>query len=326
MLSTSNPFIQRLIEINRRTPKRLVLPESSDPRVVAAAETLIREKAVSKLFLFSPEQKSLAPFSSSIEWVNGNALVEKTAESIRKRLAARGKSMDEKELRTIAANPLDQAAYLVSSGQGDAAVSGCVHTTADVIRAALRGIGLAPGIKTLSSCFAMLRADHAYMFADCGVVVDPTVEQLCDIAQATVDMQKALFPDVFPRVAFLSFSTKASADHPFATKMRDAAALFQKRCPNVASDGELQFDAAFDLAVGQRKAPGSAVAGQANCFIFPDLNAGNIGYKIAQRLGGFDAYGPLLQGTAKPFLDLSRGASADDIVVSCLIALLRAQT
>lgn len=324
MAQTTNPFIQRLLDLNRKNPKKLVLPESDDARVVAAAEVLLREKVVSRLFLFGPENKALASYAQSIEWLRADSLVAGAAASIRAQAAARGKNFDDKELLAIAGQRLDQAAYLLSSGQADAVVSGCVHTTADVIRAALRGVGLAKGIKTLSSCFAMLRGDRAYMFADCGVVVEPSVDQLVDIAQATVEMQRALFPELTPKVAFLSFSTKGSADHPLAAKMRDAARLFQQRCPDIASDGELQFDAAFEPSVGQRKAPGSPVAGAANCLIFPDLNAGNIAYKITQRLGGFEAYGPLLQGTAKPFLDLSRGATAGDIVAASLIAILRA--
>jgi len=167
---------------------------------------------------------------------------------------------------------------------------------------------------------------HTYIYADCGVVIDPTVEQLCDIARESVrTWQGVLAGRGDPVVAFLSFSTRGSASHPFQEKMAKAAALFHERHPEIKSDGEMQFDAAFDVAIGNRKCPGSPVPGAANIFIFPDLNAGNIAYKITQRLAGFSAYGPILQGLAKPFSDLSRGATIEDIVTAANISLLRSR-
>jgi phosphotransacetylase len=167
--------------------------------------------------------------------------------------------------------------------------------------------------------------ESVYLYADCGVVIAPTDRQLLDIAETSVATWRRLVPDVPPVVAFLSFSTVGSAKHEHQERMAEAAAAFKARCPDVESDGELQFDAAFDREIGAKKAPGSAVPGRANCFIFPTLDAGNIAYKITQRLAGFEAYGPILQGLAKPFSDLSRGSTDADILASAYVNLIRAR-
>ncbi len=342
MKAETSTFVRKLRQDAKNLGRILALPESTDPRVLEAAFQLLSFGAARGIQLFGEPDHileiakqngiALQSYRQALRWAqpSDTALLQNTRTHFAARAEARGKPLPAHELDALAQSPLEQAAYLLATGQVDAVVAGCVATTADVIRAALRGVGLSEGNKTVSGSFAMVRerpdgTKENFMFADCGVVIDPTAAQLVDIAAATVATHQALFPDETPVVAFLSFSTKGSAQHPHAEKMVQAAAAFQDRFPDIASDGELQFDAAFVPSIGQRKAPDSKAAGRANCFIFPDLDAGNIAYKITQRLAGFDAYGPILQGTAKPYSDLSRGASASDIAVSGLIAMLRAK-
>lgn len=237
-------------------------------------------------------------------------------------------------------DPLDVAALMVASGEADACVAGATRPTADVIRSGLRVIGTTPGTRTVSSSFLFLlpakgpadepvdnEADdaprHHLAYGDCGVIPDPDADQLADIAVATAETFASL-TGLQPRVAMLSFSTKGSADHPSIDKVRRATDHVRAIAPHLEVDGELQFDAAWDALIGSVKAPGSAVAGRANVFVFPDLNSGNIAYKITERLGGARAFGPLLQGLDGVLHDLSRGCSVDDIVNVATIAAVQA--
>jgi phosphate acetyltransferase len=238
--------------------------------------------------------------------------------------------MTEEAASEAVEDPLYFASLLVATGAADASVGGAVRTTADTVRAALHCIGPAPGLKTVSSAFVMIHPDPQWgddgvmVFADCAVMPDPDSVQLAEIAVSAAATFKSIVGGE-PRVALLSFSTKGSAQHPLVDKVSGARSELEARGVDFVFDGDLQFDAALLPKVGEKKAPGSPVAGRANVLVFPDLNAGNITYKAVERLGGARALGPLMQGLAKPANDLSRGCSAGDIVQTSLLSLLQSK-
>ncbi len=318
--------------------KTIVLCEGEDKRVVEAAAK-ITEEGIAKIVLIGNEEecKKVAPGVN----LSGITLIdpltsEKTPEYAKILYEARKtKGMTEEQAKEQAKDRTMFGALMLKAGDVDGYVSGACHSTANTLRPGLQVVKTAPGIKTVSSCFIMIAPQkHEYnpdgvaVFADCAINIEPTAEQLADIAVSSAKTAKAI-AGIEPRVAMLSFSTKGSGNDDKFTqtvpKVQQAVQLAKQMAPELALDGEFQFDAAVAPEVGQLKAPGSKVAGHANVFVFPNINAGNIGYKIAQRFGGYMAIGPVCQGFARPLNDLSRGCSVEDIVATVAVTALQAE-
>lgn len=300
--------------------RTIVLPRSSDERVIKAAEFLTNHNLCKVILI---ENAGMKAVNSSIETINSksHAKLDLYAKAFYEKRKHKGVTID--QAKKIVEDPLFFAASMVSEGNADACVAGSVSTTGDVLRAAIQTIGLKPGSNVVSSIFLMSFEDgRVFTYGDCAVVPYPNSAQLASIA---VDSSASHFKltGEEPRTALLSFSTKGSARHEMVDLVSEALELAKSKNPVLNIDGELQFDAALVDSVGKRKAPNSKVAGNANVFIFPNLDAGNIGYKITERLAGATATGPIIQGLAKPMMDLSRGCSWEDIVnTSCVAALL----
>lgn len=328
--------LKTLLQNAARSQKKIVLSEGADPRAVQAALDA-HNQGVARIVLVGTEadvQAELARAGTGAGTEDGIDIHDPVSSPLRAELAAlfhdlrKHKGVTPEDAEKAALNPHIFAALMVKSGHADGTIGGAVATTAEIVRTAIQVIGPKPGSKLVSSFFLMLLCqDHhprkgAVIFSDSGLVVDPNAEEMAQIALSSAASYAALTGDT-PRVAMLSFSTRGSAKHPAVSKVATATDLAKAQAPDLLIDGELQFDAAFVPDVAARKAKDSPLQGAANVFIFPNLDAGNIAYKIAQRVGGANAIGPVLQGLAKPANDLSRGCSAEDILH--MIAVTAAQ-
>lgn len=328
--------IEKIKAKAKRDVKHIVLPEGTEPRTVQASAKILAEGVAKVTLLGNQAEIAKVAKETGVNLAGVDIIDPMTSEKsaaytellyeLRK-----SKGMTEVEAKElVTGNTLYYGAVMVKAGDADGMVAGAVNSTGNVLRPALQIIKTAPGVRTASSCFIVevpkkeYGEDGVLIFGDCAVIPNPTAEQLADIAIASAKTGQEL-ADIDPKVAMLSFSTKGSAKDDLVTKVQQATEIARGLAPDLALDGELQADAALVESVGQLKSPGSKVAGRANVLIFPDLQAGNIGYKLVERLAGAVAIGPILQGIAKPVNDLSRGCSVDDIVSVVAITAVKAQ-
>lgn len=306
----------------------IAFPDCEDVRVLRAVSLISKENIATPLLIGQPKKIQELAENSNID-INGIKIVYPKEQSDIHTYGAsffdlrKTKGITKEVALQTMENPLYYAGMMVRFGAVSSVVAGAVSSTGDVLRAAIQTVGLAPSTKVVSSYFVMILESTVVLFADCGVVPNPNVQELASIATSTVENYVQLFPNEVPMVAFLSFSTKGSASSDSVLKVQEAFQLFQQMNPDVLADGELQFDAAFVPEIAKSKAKNSPINGNANVFIFPNLDAGNIAYKIAQRIGNATAIGPIIQGLNKPYCDLSRGCSVDDIIdVASISSLL----
>jgi phosphate acetyltransferase len=310
--------------------KRIVLPEGNEERILKAAEVILKE-GIAELVILTDDENIREKYAlEGVEIINPGTSpkLKEYADTLYE--LRKSKGITQQQAEDMIKNPLYYGAMMVKKGDADGMVAGSVYTTGDVLRPALQIVKTAPGISVVSSCFIMevpnctLGAEGVFVFADCAINIQPTAEQLAAIAISSAQTARSLV-GIEPKVAMLSFSTKGSGKHELVDKVVEAVKLAKEMAPDLKLDGELQADAALIESVGRLKSPDSTVAGQANVLIFPDLQAGNIGYKLVQRLAKAEAIGPISQGLAKPINDLSRGCSVEDVVNVVAITAVQAQ-
>jgi phosphate acetyltransferase len=327
-------FIQQLKERVKSYKSTIVLPEGTEPRIIKAGRKLFDEGLAKKVYLLGNEKAVAEAAQKADVSLTGIEIEEPGAPAFYKEYAnayfelRKSKGMTPEEAGEKIMHELFWGAMMVHTGRADAMVGGAVNSSADVLRASLQIIKTAADTKVASSCFVMCHPDPRWgtagnlIYADCAIIPAPTADELAEIAITSASSCRR-FLNTEPIIALLSFSTKGSASHPVIDKVKQALAIIKARKPELVADGELQADAALVPEVSALKSPGSPVGGKANVLIFPNLEAGNIGYKLSQRLGGMKAYGPLLQGFAKPVSDLSRGCTVDDVVNAAVFTLLK---
>ena len=328
-------LLEQIRENAKKANKRIVLPEGEEERTLKAADTILGEGIAQLVLIGNPDTIKAEADKFGLKNISKATIVDtktypdrqKYAEIMAEIRKAKGMTV-EKALKQLD-SPYYLGTLMIKAGDADGMVAGAICSTADTIRPALQYIKTAPGVSTVSGAFVVVVPNKAYgqdgvfLFADCAVTIDPTAQQLADIAVISAKTAKAL-AGIDPKVAMLSFSTKGSAQHEVVDKVVEATKLAQAAAPELDIDGELQADAAMVQKVADLKPPGSHVAGKANVLVFPSLEAGNIGYKLVQRLAGADAVGPILQGMAAPVNDLSRGCYVEDIVNMVAITALQA--
>ena len=329
-------LMNKILEVAKADKKRIVLPEGNEERTIVATEEIYKQGYAHPILVGNKEEILNKATALKVDLTGVEIIDPETSENLSKYIEAfyelrKNKGMTMSKAEKIVRDPLYFGTMMVKLGDADGMVSGAVHTTGDLLRPGLQIIKTAPGVSVVSSFFIMMVPDSVYgeegmlLFSDCAVNPNPNEDQLAAIAIATAETAKNLCK-VEPRVAMLSFSTMGSADHELVSKVRTATEKAKELRPDLLIDGEMQLDAAIVESVASQKAPNSKVAGKANVLIFPDLQSGNIGYKLVQRFANAKAIGPICQGFAKPINDLSRGCTADDIVNVVALTAVQAQS